>query len=352
MNRNGLQQRPSIGRGVSLLHHRRPDNQRYFWLRRGVRLARLSAAQAHAAGQGAGLHFVGRHLGAMAAPLILVGFNYPGYPVLGIIAMMGFMTAVGIYLNEMTLRHRSSILAGSIHGALNRQGYGIWGILFPSVNPLLSAASPAWSAWPCGWRSACGQRRHYPASGGDGFQPGEVGQRLFRGRFRISGWAAGVRTPPVAPVGQRACSGSARPTARSARPPTCPPASREWAKRSTGRCNGRRTPRHSIGGDFPPTQRLLDHADDADAERQRRTLQNLGLQPVDSVQRRIEQLRIGSISTWYTFSSSVRCGLSRFGLSGRSKRIPATRETGRSCCSSSAWRAARRLPTSVAVRAV
>ncbi len=63
---NGLQQRPSIGRGVSLLHHRRPDNQRYFWLRRGVRLARLSAAQAHAAGQGAGLHFVGRHLGAMA----------------------------------------------------------------------------------------------------------------------------------------------------------------------------------------------------------------------------------------------------------------------------------------------
>ena len=51
------------------------------------------------------------------------------------------MTAVGIYLNEMTLRHRSSILAGSIHGALNGQGYGIWGILFPNVNPLLGGVA-------------------------------------------------------------------------------------------------------------------------------------------------------------------------------------------------------------------
>lgn len=84
--------------------------------------------------------WVGIIWGLWHAPLILVGFNYPGYPALGILAMMGFATTVGIYLNEMTLRHRSSILAGSIHGALNGQGYGVWGILFPSVNPLLGGA--------------------------------------------------------------------------------------------------------------------------------------------------------------------------------------------------------------------
>ncbi len=37
----------------------------------------------------------------------------------------------------MTLRNRSSILAGWIHGAFNGQAYGIWRLLFPDVNPLL-----------------------------------------------------------------------------------------------------------------------------------------------------------------------------------------------------------------------
>jgi hypothetical protein len=36
----------------------------------------------------------------------------------------------------MTLRHRSSILAGSIHGAINGQAYGVWRILFPTVHPV------------------------------------------------------------------------------------------------------------------------------------------------------------------------------------------------------------------------
>lgn len=75
--------------------------------------------------------------GLWHAPLILIGFNYPGYPVLGIVAMVGVTTALGIFLNEMTLRYRSSILAGVIHGAFNGQGYGIWRTLFPTINPLL-----------------------------------------------------------------------------------------------------------------------------------------------------------------------------------------------------------------------
>jgi hypothetical protein len=79
--------------------------------------------------------------GLWHAPLVAVGFNYPGYPVLGIIWMAAMTTALGVYINELTLRNRSSILAGWIHGAFNGQGYGIWRILFPKVNPLLGGVT-------------------------------------------------------------------------------------------------------------------------------------------------------------------------------------------------------------------
>jgi uncharacterized protein len=80
---------------------------------------------------------VGVIWGLWHAPLIVVGFNYPGYPVLGIVGMVVMTTAISIYINELTLRNRSSILAGWIHGAFNGQAYGIWRILFPNLNPLI-----------------------------------------------------------------------------------------------------------------------------------------------------------------------------------------------------------------------
>jgi hypothetical protein len=80
---------------------------------------------------------VGVIWGLWHAPLVLVGFNYPGYPILGVVWMSGMTTALGIYINELTLRHRSSILAGWMHGVFNSQAYGIWRVLFPDVNPLL-----------------------------------------------------------------------------------------------------------------------------------------------------------------------------------------------------------------------
>lgn len=80
---------------------------------------------------------VGVIWGLWHAPLVLIGFNYPGYPILGVIWMAGMTTTLGIYINELTLRYRSSILAGWIHGAFNGQAYGIWRLLFPTVNPLL-----------------------------------------------------------------------------------------------------------------------------------------------------------------------------------------------------------------------
>ncbi len=80
---------------------------------------------------------VGVVWGLWHAPLLAVGFNYPDHPILGILMMTGMTTALGIYINELSLRHRSSILAGWMHGAVNGQVYGVWRILFPGVNPLL-----------------------------------------------------------------------------------------------------------------------------------------------------------------------------------------------------------------------
>lgn len=76
--------------------------------------------------------------GLWHAPLILMGFNYPGYPLLGILMMVGLTTALGIFMNELTLRYDSAILAGWMHGVFNSQAYGIWRmLLFPNTHPIL-----------------------------------------------------------------------------------------------------------------------------------------------------------------------------------------------------------------------
>ncbi len=79
---------------------------------------------------------VGVIWGLWHAPLILVGFNYPGHPLLGVLWMSGLTTTLGVYINELSLRYRSSILAGWMHGIFNSQAYGIWRLLFPGVNAL------------------------------------------------------------------------------------------------------------------------------------------------------------------------------------------------------------------------
>lgn len=76
--------------------------------------------------------------GLWHAPIILVGFNYPGSPVLGIFMMILLTTAIGFYINELTLRYQSAILAGWVHGVFNSQSYGIWrSLLFAGTNPFL-----------------------------------------------------------------------------------------------------------------------------------------------------------------------------------------------------------------------
>lgn len=76
--------------------------------------------------------------GLWHAPLVAIGFNYPGYPVLGILMMVALTTAIGLYINELALRYQSAILAGWVHGVFNSQAYGIWRmLLFANTQPIL-----------------------------------------------------------------------------------------------------------------------------------------------------------------------------------------------------------------------
>ncbi|MEW5801223.1 MAG: CPBP family intramembrane glutamic endopeptidase [bacterium] len=79
--------------------------------------------------------------GLWHAPLIWAGFDYPGYPVLGIFTFIGVTTAVGIFINELALHYRSIFLASWIHGVINSQIYGLWQVLFPAVNPVLGGVT-------------------------------------------------------------------------------------------------------------------------------------------------------------------------------------------------------------------
>ena len=81
---------------------------------------------------------VGGVWGLWHLPLVWIGFTYPGQPVLGSLAFLALTISLGVYLNELTLRHRSSILAGWVHGVFNSQKLGVWALLFPVRNPLLS----------------------------------------------------------------------------------------------------------------------------------------------------------------------------------------------------------------------
>lgn len=75
--------------------------------------------------------------GLWHAPLIVMGFNYPGYPWLGILWMCVLTTLLGIIENEWTLRYDSMLLATFVHAAFNAQAYGIWRVIVPDAHPLL-----------------------------------------------------------------------------------------------------------------------------------------------------------------------------------------------------------------------
>ncbi len=75
--------------------------------------------------------------GLWHSPIVAVGFNYPGYPILGVLLMTLLATFMGVYLAYLRIEFGSTVLASFGHGVFNSQGYGIWRVLFPAVNPVL-----------------------------------------------------------------------------------------------------------------------------------------------------------------------------------------------------------------------
>jgi hypothetical protein len=93
--------------------------------------------------------------GLWHAPLVVVGFGYPGRnPVVAALMFIALISAFNIYICEMTVRHRSSILAGWIHAVFNAQAYGVLYVLLWDVDPVLGGktgliAVAVWSV--VGW---------------------------------------------------------------------------------------------------------------------------------------------------------------------------------------------------------
>jgi hypothetical protein len=75
--------------------------------------------------------------GLWHAPIIALGHDYPGHPWAGIAFMCPLMIAVGCSQLALRLRYDSIFLTTFLHACLNAQLFGIWGILFVDINPLL-----------------------------------------------------------------------------------------------------------------------------------------------------------------------------------------------------------------------
>ncbi len=109
-----------------------------------------------------GVFLLGVIWGAWHWPLILMGYNYPGYPLLGVVLMTLYTTGLAIVLGYAVLRSGSILLAAYLH-ALNNQvvnfiaamGFkpfdpafsfdiGIYGIATLAIVALLILRDPVW----------------------------------------------------------------------------------------------------------------------------------------------------------------------------------------------------------------
>ena len=109
-----------------------------------------------------GVLLLGVIWGAWHWPIILMGFNYPGYPLLGVVLMTLYTTGLAVVLGYAVLKSGSVLLAAYLH-ALNNQvasfivalgyrpfdpafsfGIGIYGIATLAIVALLVLRDPVW----------------------------------------------------------------------------------------------------------------------------------------------------------------------------------------------------------------
>lgn len=79
--------------------------------------------------------------GLWHAPIIAAGFNYPGYPVLGIFMMCALTIAFAFTQTALRLRSDSVFLTSFFHAGINTQGRGIFPFLVIGVSPVLGGVT-------------------------------------------------------------------------------------------------------------------------------------------------------------------------------------------------------------------
>ncbi len=89
-------------------------------------------------GRTRGVLLVGLIWAAWHWPLILMGYNYPGYPLLGLLLMVFFTTCIAVVLGYAVLRSGSVLLAAYLHALIDQMLSFLSAIGFRPHNPVFS----------------------------------------------------------------------------------------------------------------------------------------------------------------------------------------------------------------------
>jgi membrane protease YdiL (CAAX protease family) len=74
--------------------------------------------------------------GLWHAPVIAMGYNYPGHPFAGVAMMCLFTVALAMIQASLRIRYGSVLLTTWLHACVNAQGRGIFPAVFSVANPL------------------------------------------------------------------------------------------------------------------------------------------------------------------------------------------------------------------------
>ncbi len=79
--------------------------------------------------------------GLWHAPIIAGGYNYPGYPVMGVVMMCALTIAFALTQTALRLRFDSVLLTSFFHASINTQGLGLIPMLVIGVSPVLGGVT-------------------------------------------------------------------------------------------------------------------------------------------------------------------------------------------------------------------
>ena len=85
-----------------------------------------------------GTLLVGAIWGIWHAPVIAMGHNYPGYPVIGILLMIGYSIALAFVLGHAALRSGGTVLPAYLHALNNQAASFLIAVIYTPSDPVLS----------------------------------------------------------------------------------------------------------------------------------------------------------------------------------------------------------------------